>query len=248
MSKNKFLNKVNLKILKVYLNISRKIPYVKFPLLYLIRYLPQQFFSLNDLDKKLLKYFPFTNGTFFEAGANDGITYSNTYYFSSFLGWKGILVEAIPELVEKCRKNRPNCIVENFALVSQNYRADTITMKYCNLMSLVKGTMDKEAEDEFIESGVKLQQNLTPYEVKVPVSTIDMILTKNHTKKIDLFSLDVEGYELEALSGLDLSVFKPKYILIETIWNKDKIQEKLFPFYEIAEELSSVDTLFRRKR
>ena len=39
-------------------------------------------------------------------------------------------------------------------------------------------------------------------------------------EKIDLFSLDVEGYELNVLNGLDLDRHKPTNILIE-IYNKD---------------------------
>lgn len=247
MKKKNLLLFVNRKILQIYLKLSKLVPSVRFPINYLQKYLPEEFYSLNDLDKKLTKYLPFTNGFFIEAGANDGISQSNSYYFSSVLGWKGILVEAIPELAKKCQKNRPNCFVENFALVSPNYPSDTITMKYCNLMSVVKGNLDEKAEIEFIDSGVKCQQNITPYEVNVPVATLNNILSKYKLKKIDLFSLDVEGYELEALSGIDLSIFKPDYILIETIWNREKILEKMLKYYDIVEELSPVDTLFRRK-
>ena len=52
--------------------------------------------ALNDLDKKIEKYLPGRNGFFIEAGANNGIKQSNSYYFAKTLGWRGILVEAIP--------------------------------------------------------------------------------------------------------------------------------------------------------
>jgi hypothetical protein len=35
-------------------------------------------YSLHDLDDKLLKYLNFENGFFIEAGANDGLSQSNT--------------------------------------------------------------------------------------------------------------------------------------------------------------------------
>jgi len=50
------------------------------------RYFPH---GLNDLDRKLAKHLNWTGGTFIEAGANDGLTQSNTYWFERFRGWTG---------------------------------------------------------------------------------------------------------------------------------------------------------------
>ena len=71
--------------------------------------LSRKYVALNDLDKKLEKYLNHSNGFFIEAGANDGLKQSNSYYFAKSLQWKGILVEAIPELFEKCVKQFRNC-------------------------------------------------------------------------------------------------------------------------------------------
>ena len=57
--------------------------------------------ALYDLDRRLGRYLRFRNGIFVEAGANDGFTQSNTYYLERFLGWSGLLVEAIPSLCER---------------------------------------------------------------------------------------------------------------------------------------------------
>ena len=234
-------------LLRVILKISKYLPFVHIPIYRYINSLPKECYSLNDLDRKLRKYIPFTNGYFVEAGANDGISQSNTYYFSLNLGWKGILVEAIPDLAEKCKVNRPKCIVENYALVSYEYAEKTIKMKYCNLMSVVKGNMSEIDEDAFMENGAKIQGDLVPYEIDVPVSTLSKIIEKHNPKRIDLFSLDVEGYESEVLSGINFHEFKPTYILIEAIWNKGKIFEALQEYYEMVDQLSEMDYLFRRK-
>jgi len=45
--------------------------------------------ALNDLDQKLKRYLDFENGFFIEAGGNDGLTQSNTYWFERFRGWRG---------------------------------------------------------------------------------------------------------------------------------------------------------------
>src|SRR5882672_6906915 len=76
--------------------------------------------ALNDLDRKLAKYLDYRSGTFIEAGANDGLNQSNTYWFERFRGWRGILIEAVPEKAEECRRNRPLAQVFCNALVASN--------------------------------------------------------------------------------------------------------------------------------
>ena len=43
----------------------------------------------------LLKYLNYENGFFIEAGANDGVVQSNTFYFEKELNWTGLLIEPI---------------------------------------------------------------------------------------------------------------------------------------------------------
>ncbi|GGA22560.1 tetratricopeptide repeat protein [Okeania sp. KiyG1] len=106
-------------------------------------------YALNQLDLKVTSYLTWENGFFIEAGANDGISQSNTLYFERYKNWQSILIEAIQELVEKCRINRSKSVVENYALVPFNYGQDYIKMYYCNLMSFVDGAMESEEEKKF---------------------------------------------------------------------------------------------------
>ncbi len=82
--------------------------------------MPRQYYGLDELDKKLEPYIDFDNGIFVEAGANDGQTQSNTAYFARHRGWRGLLVEPIPELAARCRVARPESVVENCALVASD--------------------------------------------------------------------------------------------------------------------------------
>ena len=66
------------------------------------------YFSLHDLDKKIEKYLDFDGGTFFEAGANNGIDFSNTAHFELDRNWTGILVEPIEARIEEAKRSRPN--------------------------------------------------------------------------------------------------------------------------------------------
>ncbi|TRU31484.1 MAG: FkbM family methyltransferase [Microcystis aeruginosa Ma_QC_B_20070730_S2] len=198
--------------------------------------------SLFEIDRKLEQYFNYRNGFFIEVGANDGFNQSNTYYFEQFKGWKGILVEGIPELYQQCLLERPKAKVFNCALVSSDFSESYVTMKYSNLMSLVEGSLkSKQAEENHVQKGV------IPYEIKVPARTLTSILDECEVNEIDFFSLDVEGYELNVLKGLDFNKYRPKYMLIEARF-KEEIDNYISDLYIEIEQLSCHDFLYKCKQ
>jgi FkbM family methyltransferase len=205
--------------------------------------------ALNGLDRKLEKYLDFDNGFFIEAGANDGYCQSNTYYFEKNRDWKGVLVEGIPELYERCKKKRPNSKTYNFALVSPTFQLTTVTMHYANLMSVVDGSLkSKERQQEHIDAGVDIQNLKGTYSVIVQARTLESILDEEEDiLTIDLFSLDVEGCELEVLEGLNLSRYRPTFILVEARYFEEIDVFLLNHDYVFIERLSHHDVLYRVK-
>jgi FkbM family methyltransferase len=207
----------------------------------------KQYYGLAGLDKKLEPYIDFDNGLFVEAGANDGQTQSNTAYFARHRGWRGLLVEPIPELAAQCRAARPESVVENCALVATGADGQTVPMTYCGLMSVVDGGWsDPEAERAHVETGRQIQ-SLTTYHVDVPGRSLSALLDKHKMSHIDLLSLDVEGFERQALEGLDLTRHRPRFILVEARF-RDEIDDLLLPCYEAIAELSHHDVLYRAKK
>jgi len=209
--------------------------------------LERQSFSLNELDLKLEPYLKGRAGFFIEAGANDGIAQSNTLFFERYYGWKGILIEPIPDLAARCRVNRPACVVENCALVPFDFHEEQVSMQYCDLMSIVKGAMKSDDADlEHIKVGCNVQQ-IETYELKVPARTLSAILNENSVAKVDLLSLDVEGFELNVLKGLDFDRHRPELMLIEARF-RNEIDSFLQPLYEPIASLSEHDVLYRIRR
>lgn len=207
--------------------------------------------SLNNIDLKLGKYLNYQNGVFIEVGGNDGYKQSNTYYYERFQGWTGILVEGIPELYQKCVRERPNSKVFNCALVEHNFPEPYVTMKYANPMSLVVGAQkSQEAEENHLQKWVehqkKVRKDSKSYEIQVPTRTLTSILDECQVKEIDLFSLDVEGYELNVLKGLDFNKYKPKYMLIEARY-KEEIENYIGEYYLEIDQLSHHDFLYKCK-
>ena len=76
-----------------------------------------------------------------------------------------------------------------------------------------------------------MSKNLSDYnkavvkEIKhIKTTTLDIIL-KNSTFKnssIDFLSIDVEGFELEVIKGLNLNIYRPKIIVVEFLDLKTK--------------------------
>ena len=80
--------------------------------------------------------------------------------------------------------------------------------------------------------------------LSAPITLTEVLKKTNVPKLIDLFSLDVEGYEFEVLEGIDFENYKFKYFLIETN-NFDKLNSYLIAKkYKFIDKLSNHDYLF----
>jgi FkbM family methyltransferase len=195
--------------------------------------------GLDGLDRRLEEHLNFDGGYFVEAGANDGVSQSNTYYFERFRGWRGLLIEGIPELVAQCRKNRPGATIIQAALVAVADPGKTVEMRYAGLMSTVVGALDEAGGTEsHVRRGLEIQHLEATYAVRVPARTLSSILDEHApARPIDLLSLDVEGAEPDALRGLDFSRHAPRFICVETRdW--PAIEAILVPRYRLVEALT----------
>jgi FkbM family methyltransferase len=200
--------------------------------------------AINDLDRKLKKYLDFRDGFFIEAGANDGLRQSNTYWFERFRGWRGLLIEAVPANAELCRSNRPRSSTVNTALVASE-ETKTVRIRTADLMAHVSGTFTSQEEQARHHAYALEVQSLTRIdEIEVPASTLDRVLSDRNVTKVDLFSLDVEGFELDVLKGLRIDRNRPRFILVETK-RRDEVVAFLGRYYDLVDQFSSHDYLLR---
>jgi len=137
-------------------------------------------------------------GVFVEVGAEGGIQLSNTILFEEYLGWRGLLIEANPEVIEELRHNRPLAKVHHCAIGTDP-------------------TQDFYICDNSRSCGALGRPVIGGRPVKVPVQRLDTVLDTYGIQKIDLLSLDTEGSELEVWNTMDHNKYKPGVVVIE--WN-----------------------------
>jgi FkbM family methyltransferase len=143
-------------------------------------------------------------GTYVEVGANAPRILSNTWFMDKCLGWKGICIEADPDLAKTLRSSERTCTVVNMCASSQRSKLPYVS-------GGVAGTGGHVA---------------TPGET--PTSHVDCaplseILQMQGLEHVDFLSIDVEGNEVSALSGSDWDASFIGLMLIESAWSNEQL-------------------------
>lgn len=168
--------------------------------------LPPRMPSQNGEDLALWELFEKKRtGFYVDVGAYDGVGFSNTYFFEA-IGWRGVLIEAAPELYARCAAARPHSTVVHAAAGSRNGTAPFTIVDGAGGVDTLSSSMP-DHERIAREGG---QSRV----VDVPLRTLDDILADVH-EPIDFVSIDVEGSELDVLQGFDLDRFRPRILVIE---------------------------------
>lgn len=195
------------------------------------------YYGQFELDRIIFeKYFKDKrNGYFVECGAFDGVSESTCKFFEESLGWGGINIEPLPYAFNLLLKNRPHCVNFNFALSNYNGTAvfkQAIHPQMGNHFGNGSLKHSKEHLQDLNNQGCSFEDIHVEVRKFSHGNILPWVLCRG--KCIDLFVLDVEGHELEALDGiLPIPVeFLPKVFCIEyTICGLDNLKEKLKDYY-----------------
>jgi len=209
---------------------------------------PRRYRGLNELDRQIEPYLDFDGGFFVELGANDGLFQSNSWYYESQRGWRGVLVEPAPNLFLDCRRNRsPSTHVACAACVSFDYAQEFVRIVYSNAMSVSMG-VESDLPDPLAHAELGrqfLREGETVFTFGALARPLNSILQDASAPQlIDFLSLDVEGSEIEVLKGLDHSVYRFCYMLIECR-DIERLERYLAPLgYELIRRFNEHDYLF----
>jgi FkbM family methyltransferase len=180
-------------------------------------------------------------GFFVECGASDGLHLSVCKHFED-KGWTGINIEPVPESFEKLIKNRPKSRNLNYAISNFIGTHNFIDLKHSSTPNGIIGCGYLDILDKKQNNPSTIYTNFT-----VNVTKFSQIFTEN--KPIDLFVLDVEGTEIQALEGI-LEIpkeFYPEIFCIEI--NKidiNKLDSMLCDWYVLDYE-TEIDRIYKRK-
>jgi len=128
-------------------------------------------------------------------------------------GWKTYLVEPTSYQYELCKKYRKRAIVDRYAFISEE-----LFKTNKNIDIQINGLMSKI---ESLESGhIEIPQAVE----RVPTNTLDQYFKTNNITSIDIFILDVEGFEIEVLEGYKANTGIINYLLVEA-WDHENFYE-----------------------
>src|SRR5258708_17645463 len=141
------------------------------------------------------------SGFFVEVGASRPEQESQTWHLEQ-IGWTGVLIEPQPNLASDLRYAR-SAKVFAVACSSPENAGRRMQLHVAGpLSALDRDRMAPGAQPERV--------------IEVPVRTLDDILIESRAPVgFDFLSIDVEGHELEVLSGFDFARWRPRLVLLE---------------------------------
>lgn len=159
-------------------------------------------------------------GYFIEAGANDGMTGSNTLHLEKSHNMHGLLVEANPVQFVACVKRRgARNTCRCAALVDPEFPDQMVRMVNADLMSIAVGMQggdNASLEDHMAHARKNLKPDEPIFEFGAVAHTIsDLLAEADAPDVIDFFSLDVEGFEMNVLQGFDFATRRIRHLLVE---------------------------------
>jgi len=154
--------------------------------------------------------YPVAQRTFIDVGAFDGLHYSNTHLFYKN-GWAGLCVEA-------CSKNylKLNALYANTKIVTVHCACADYDGEAELNIATIPGSEEWGSDVSSLGSEVLSEWENYAWEKEiVEVKKLNTILITEGINDFNYLSIDVEGFEMAVLKGLDLKKYHPELIISE---------------------------------
>lgn len=153
-------------------------------------------------DALLYQFAPQSEGFYVDVGAYHPWRGSNTYKLY-LRGWSGLTIEPNPDIAPEFRRLRPRDTHLTIGIAS-----DPGTLTY---HTFDDGKLNSFDPEQARRMGVTARRT-----IDVPCLPLSEVFeTHAAGRRIDLLSIDCEGLDLAALTSVDLSVTRPRVIVIE---------------------------------
>jgi FkbM family methyltransferase len=147
------------------------------------------------------------DGIFVEAGALDGLMFSNTLHFAQEKGWAGALIEGLPHMLGCIQNNRPESTAIGCAL------SDKFGMAHFEVM--LTGPIGWSGLCNDADSPRNRAAPSWRRGEWVQTRALASVLSECGLHHVDYLSLDIEGDEFKVLSVFPFSDFDIDVIGIE---------------------------------
>ncbi len=174
------------------------------------------------------KFFKGGTGVFVDVGAArpDWLSISASFRER---GWRVIAIEPNPEFCEEYR--RRGLEVLQYACGDRDQDDVDFVVVDSHGTEYLDGRVSYESFSSLAikEGYAALKPDLDKRTIKVSLRKLDTILQTHAPEiaEIDILSLDVEGWELEVLSGLSVGRYRPKVMVIENLLDDPEYRSTL---------------------
>src|SRR4051794_3592176 len=152
-------------------------------------------------------------------GANDGVTHDPLYPFIRDHGWRGVMVEPIPEAFAALERNYAglprvelvHAAIGNSDTTGTIYAAE-VTDDTSLRMSL-HASFDRSVLLKARRWYPDIESRIVEREVSI--MRFDTLIARLGNPGIDVLKMDTEGHDLEILRTIDLQEVRPALVLVE---------------------------------
>jgi len=170
----------------------------------------------GQVDTILQHYKNKENGFFIEAGAWDGEQLSNTIYLETMLGWTGLLVEPNQGAFNILTSKHRNAHCINSCL-STKRDSQQVEFDTADVLGSILDGRPRIPEDQMIRFHEEIARDV----VITQCFPLYSILLAIGQTRVDFFSLDIEGSEMDVLKTIPFDKIDIEILLIET--NKSNV-------------------------
>jgi len=164
-------------------------------------------------------------GVFFDIGAHDGVSYSNTYYLEKELGWTGICVEPQNENYQKLAQNR-NCICVHGCIFETSGEKTFLQVNgpsemLSGLLETYESRHLQRAKAEVAQYGGSIEL------IKTMAYNFNELCEQHNLHHIDALSIDTEGSEERILRSIDFDAIDITALVVENNYGSTSTKEFL---------------------
>jgi len=172
----------------------------------------------------------YTNFTFVQVGAHDGVRHDPINKYIKSMGWGGLLIEPVPRYFEQLKKNYAlykKLKFANYAIAETSgkkkiYGVSQKAPWYLWQMARTKDSFSRRA----MLHNTWFMPGIAKYVVTRNVKTarLKKVLEEFEMGHVHLYVIDTEGYDYQVLKQIDFDNDPPEYIYFEHLLlsKKDK--------------------------